>query len=262
MRPDYLNPFFASLVSIKGVGAKVLKVFARLLRGDPQADVRRIDLLLHMPVSYVDRSLKEDIADIPDGTIVSLRVFVDRHIPSSPRYKRVPYRIETHLEDGESVLLTYFFVRGNYLSKQIPEDSVRYVSGRLERYQGKAQIAHPDYVVSEAEFDGLPMVEPIYPLTAGLSNKQLHKVILACLEDLVPLRNGWILPCCGVRDGCLLLIPFLCCTSLKTWPILKIVLRVGGGWPMMNALQANWLWLWCGAMSRRAKGLLARLKAV
>ena len=186
MRPNHLNSYFASLVTIKGVGPKMAQSFARLLRGDPLAEARRIDLLLHMPVSLIDRSLQSSVATAPEGAIVTVCVTIDKHLPPPRGNKRVPYRVLAHDETDE-LTLTYFHAKGGYLERQMPVGEMRYVSGRLERFNGAPQITHPDHVVSEEDFAAMPLIEPVYPMTAGVSGKVVQKTIRAALEELEPL---------------------------------------------------------------------------
>ncbi|WP_319531880.1 ATP-dependent DNA helicase RecG [uncultured Cohaesibacter sp.] len=183
MRPNHLNSYFASLTSLKGVGPKMAQAFAKLLRGDVLLEPRRIDLLLHMPVSVIDRSLQSSLATTPEGAIVTVKVTIDKHLPPPRGNNRVPYRILAH-DDTDELTLTYFHVKGGYLERQMPVGEVRFVSGRLERFQGAPQITHPDYVVTEDDFATLPLIEPVYPLTAGVSGKLLHKTMLACFDGL------------------------------------------------------------------------------
>ncbi|WP_316862405.1 ATP-dependent DNA helicase RecG [uncultured Cohaesibacter sp.] len=188
MRPNRLNVYFSSLTSLKGVGPKLGQAFARLLRGDVLLEARRIDLLLHLPVAVIDRSLQPSLVDAPEGVIVTVRLTIDKHLPPPRNKKQLPYRILAHDETDE-LTLTYFHAKGGYLERQLPVGSVRYVSGRLERYHGTAQITHPDYMVDEDDFASLPLIEPVYPLTAGLSGKVLLKTVHACLDDLVELPD-------------------------------------------------------------------------
>ena len=183
MRPNHLNSYFASLSSLKGVGPKMAQAFAKLLRGDVLLEPRRIDLLLHMPVSVIDRSLQSSLATTPEGAIVTVKVTIDKHLPPPRGNNRVPYRILAH-DDTDELILTYFHVKGGYLERQMPVGEERFVSGRLERFQGAPQITHPDYVVTEDDFATLPLIEPVYPLTAGVSGKLLHKTMLACFDGL------------------------------------------------------------------------------
>ena len=49
------------------------------------------------------------------------------------------------------------------------------------------QMVHPDRVVAEADLAKLPLVEPVYPLTEGLSLNQVRKAADAALERLPDL---------------------------------------------------------------------------
>lgn len=189
MRPNHLNPYFASLQSIKGVGPKMAQTFARLLRGDVLLDARHIDLLMHMPHSLIDRSLQVDLASAPEGAIVTVKVTIDKHLPPPRGNRRVPYRVLAH-DESDSLTLTYFHAKGGYLENQMPVGELRYVSGRMERFNGEPQITHPDHVVSEADFAVMPLLEPVYPLSAGLSGKVVGKTVRACLEDM-PVLPEW-----------------------------------------------------------------------
>ncbi|PLW77746.1 ATP-dependent DNA helicase RecG [Cohaesibacter celericrescens] len=200
MRPNHLNSYFSSLLSLKGVGPKLAQAFARLLRGDVLLEARRIDLLLHMPVSIIDRSLQSSLASAPEGAIVTVCVTIDKHLPPPRGNHRVPYRILAH-DESDELTLTFFHAKGGYLAAQMPIGEVRYVSGRMERFQGAPQITHPDYMVDEDDFATMPLIEPVYPLTAGLSGKVLQKNLQACFDGLDVLpewqdralldREGW-----------------------------------------------------------------------
>ena len=74
-----------------------------------------------------------------------------------------------------TLTLTYFHAKRDYLEKLFPVGELRYVSGTTALYDGMLQMVHPDRVVSEAELDKLPMVEPVYPLTEGLTLNPVRK---------------------------------------------------------------------------------------
>ncbi len=61
--------------------------------------------------------------------------------------------------------LTWFHAHADYLKRLLPEGETRFISGRIEWFNGMPQIVHPDHVVSAEDFAKLPMVEPVYPLT-------------------------------------------------------------------------------------------------
>jgi len=72
----------------------------------------------------------------------------------------------------------------------MPEGSTRVISGKVEFYQGQPQMTHPDHIVAPEELASLPLLEPIYPLTAGVTLKPLQKAIRAAL-DRVPELPEW-----------------------------------------------------------------------
>jgi ATP-dependent DNA helicase RecG len=187
MRPTLLNPLFASLSTLPGIGPKVEKLFFRLLGREDSARV--IDLLFHMPSGVIDRRNRPKLRDVVPGTVVTIAVTVDRHRSSPPRRPRSPYLIYASDETSD-IVLTYFNARRDYLEKLLPIGERRYVSGTVELYDGMLQMVHPDRVVDEAGFAGLPLVDPVYPLTEGLGPNQVRKAVEAALTR-VPTLPEW-----------------------------------------------------------------------
>src|SRR5690242_15253267 len=187
MRPLGLNPLFASLRSLTGVGPKIEKLYARLL--DREAP-RVVDFLLHMPSGIIDRRARPKLRDVQSGQVVTVSVTVDKHRPSPPHRSRAPYRIYAHDDTGD-LTLTYFNARRDYLEKLLPVGETRYVSGKVEFYDGTLQMVHPDRVVDEAGFATLPLIDPIYPLREGLHPNQLRKAIAAALERVPKQLPEW-----------------------------------------------------------------------
>lgn len=183
MRPPALNPLFAPITSLSGVGSKLARLYSRLL--DHQAP-RIVDLLFHLPTGVIDRRARPKLRDVHPGEIVTVSVVVGKHRPSPPHRSRAPYRIYTHDETGD-LTLTYFSARRDYLEKLLPEGSQRYVSGRADLYDGMLQMVHPDRVVDEAGFSTLPLVEPVYPLTEGLPLGNIRRAMDSALERLPEL---------------------------------------------------------------------------
>jgi len=180
MRPLALNPLFASLRSLTGVGPKLEKLYARLLdREGP----RVVDLLFHMPSGVIDRRARPKLRDVQPGQVVTVTVTVDKHRPSPPHRSRAPYRIYAHDETGD-ITLTFFNARRDYLEKLLPVGEARYVSGTAEFYDGMLQMVHPDRVVDEAGFAALPLVEPVYPLTEGLALGNVRRAMDGALTRL------------------------------------------------------------------------------
>src|SRR6201988_3435168 len=190
MRPTLLNPLFAPVTSLPGVGPKQDKLLRYLLSRDETP--RLVDLLLHLPSQVIDRRARPKIRDASPGTMVTLEVTVDRHRPPPPRNRRAPYLVYASDETGD-VVLTYFRAQPGYVEKLLPVGAKRYVSGTLQMYDGIPQIVHPDRVVDEKAFAALSGIDPVYPLTEGLALGALKRAIGQALAKLPELPE-WITP--------------------------------------------------------------------
>jgi ATP-dependent DNA helicase RecG len=173
MRPESLTPLFAQVTSLPGIGPRLGKLVEKLT--GPLV----VDLLWHLPFALVDRRNAPEIAQAKAGEIATIAVTVDQHVV--PRNPRQPYRVWCSDETGR-LCLTYFNGREDYLKKLLPPGEVRVVSGRVEIYQGEVQMTHPDHVVPLAEREKILRVEPVYGLTAGLTQRPLQKAIAAAIE--------------------------------------------------------------------------------
>jgi ATP-dependent DNA helicase RecG len=190
MRPTLLNPLFAPVTSLAGVGPRQDRLFRYLLGRDETP--RLVDLLLHLPASVIDRRARPKIRDAVPGTVVTLEVTVDRHRPTPARNARAPHLVYASDDTGD-VVLTYFRAQPGYVEKLLPVGAKRYVSGTAQIYDGTLQITHPDRVVDEAGFAKLSGIDPVYPLTEGLALGSLRRAIAQALRKL-PALPEWISP--------------------------------------------------------------------
>jgi ATP-dependent DNA helicase RecG len=193
MRPVILNPLFAALTSLSGVGPKLELLYARLLEREAP---RVVDLLFHLPSGAIDRRARPKLNEVQPGQIVTVAVTVDEHRPPPRNRSRAPYRVVTSDDTNQTLTLTYFSAREEYLRKLLPEGETRYVSGTAEIYDNMLQMVHPDRVVDEKGFANLPLVEPVYPLTEGLAAGNVRRAMdgaLAKLPDLPEWQDeAWI----------------------------------------------------------------------
>ncbi len=189
MRPAILDPLFASISSLSGVGPKVSELLVKLLDRETIDDCRVVDLIFHAPHSIIDRREQPGIARAPQGTIVTITGRVDRHQPPPNARSNVPYRVYLHDETGE-LALVFFRGKAQWLEKQLPVDETVTVSGKVDWFNGRPSMVHPDYIMRESEAENLPLVEPVYPLTAGLTPKFLRKTIEAALPR-IPQLPEW-----------------------------------------------------------------------
>src|SRR6266481_4142796 len=190
MRPALLNPLFAPVTSLGGVGPKQDRLL-RYLLGRSETP-RLVDLLLHLPTTVIDRRARPKIRDAAQGTVVTLEVTVDRHRPPPPRNARAPYLVYASDDTGD-VVLTYFRSPPGYVEKLLPVGAKRYVSGTAQMYDGTLQITHPDRVVDEEGFAKLSGIDPGYPLTEGLALGSLRRAMAQALQKLPELPE-WISP--------------------------------------------------------------------
>ncbi|MDX0426366.1 ATP-dependent DNA helicase RecG [Sinorhizobium medicae] len=195
MRPALLDPLFSPLDTLPGIGPKTGELYARLLGRETIEDCRVVDLLFHAPHSLIDRRRQPGIAYAPAGSIVTITGRVDRHQPAPSGRSNVPYRVFLHDDTGE-LALTFFRVKGNWLEKALPVDETVIVSGKVDWFNGRASMVHPDYMVRAAESQNMTLVEPVYGLTAGLTSRPLRKSIEAAVAR-VPDLPEWL-------DGALL----------------------------------------------------------
>ena len=181
MRPEILFPLFAPVTALPGVGPRIGALIERL------AGPGVVDLLWHLPSGLIDRRFSPKIADAPTGAIVTMTLCIDAHKP--PRIKRLPYKVTCHDDSGEMDLV-FFHARPDYLLKTLPEGEIRVVSGRIERWQDRLQITHPDHIATPDEIAALQTIEPVYPLTAGLTPRPLGRAVKGALER-APALDEW-----------------------------------------------------------------------
>ncbi|MCQ8185339.1 ATP-dependent DNA helicase RecG [Parvularcula maris] len=186
MRPSILNPLFADLTALPGVGSKTAELFEKI--AGPQV----VDLLFRLPTGVIDRSFRPKIAETEDGMYAALTIKVDAHEPPPSDRPRSPYKVLCSDETG-FVRLVFFRPRADWLHKQLPEGDTRIVSGKIEQYGSQRQIVHPDTIFDPEEGGDLPSAEPIYPMTAGLQAKTLLKANREALQRL-PALPEWLRP--------------------------------------------------------------------
>jgi len=190
-RPEILFPLFADIETLEGVGPKVARSLAALDISRPR------DLLFTLPHSGVDRRRRDTVqgADFPQ--VVTVEVTVGRH--RAPQRRGGPYRV--HVEDaGTGFQLVFFHARDDYLRRILPTGARRVVSGKVELFDGMAQMVHPDHVVAPEEAAAIPDFEPVYPLTAGVTQKTMARAAQAAVARAPDLPE-WIDPAQKAQAG-------------------------------------------------------------
>ncbi len=190
-RPEVLFPLFAGLTKLDGIGPKSAQVLEAAGVANPR------DVLMTLPVSGVDRSRRASIREIVAPAIATVSVLVGDHHPPSTRGR--PYRV--FVEDAQtSFQLVFFHARGDYLQRLLPTGQRRIVSGKVEVFDGIAQIVHPDHVLAPDEAAEIPAFEPVYPLHAGITQKAMWKATRSAIA-LTPKLAEWIDPALKAREG-------------------------------------------------------------
>ncbi len=176
MDHDPLTPLFSPLTTLRGVGPTVAGLLAKAAGGE-----RVIDLLFHLPESYVDRSQRPTIALARPGQIATLAVEVMRIEP--PANERQPWRVVVTDGTGSADLVFFRFNR----ERQMLVGAKLLVSGKVEMFGGRRTISHPEHVVPASRPDLLPSIEPVWPLTGGLWPRQIASAMAQALDQLPSL---------------------------------------------------------------------------
>jgi ATP-dependent DNA helicase RecG len=190
MRPAELNPLFAPAAVLTGVGPRMMQLLKKALSLPPGVtEPRVIDLIWHTPTGVIDRRACPRVAEAVPGTIATLEVRVLKHRAPPRGNSKAPYKVACE-DDSGRIDLVFFHAERSFVERQLPEGEVRFISGRIERYGEMLQMTHPDYIVAPAARDTLPLLEPVHPLTAGLSGKVLLKALRQAIER-VPALAEW-----------------------------------------------------------------------
>ncbi len=186
MRPIILQPLFADIEMLPGIGAKLSAIITTVVRPkSAQRDKAIIaDLILTLPNRLVDRRYVCKINQLPVQGTVTVEVTVDEH--RAAKRKGMPYRVLVSDETG-TMELSYFKTYGDSLLRLLPVGQQRLISGDIDWFNATPQMPHPDYVIPVEAADQLPLLEPIYPLTSGLSPKAMRKAITLAIQKLPPL---------------------------------------------------------------------------
>ncbi|GAA0728757.1 ATP-dependent DNA helicase RecG [Sphingomonas japonica] len=191
MRPDLLNPLFAEVTALKGVGAALAKPLEKL------GLARVIDVAFHLPSGWIDR-LPRDELDIADaGRVIAITL-----TPTDYRISRGRGPTRVHAVDarGNSVSIVFFGGNAGWAKKLLPLGEARRVSGKLETYGDELQIVHPDQVLPLEEAGEVAAREAVYPLSEGMTSKRLAQLAAQAIERAPDLPE-WIEPSVRAKHG-------------------------------------------------------------
>lgn len=191
MRPDILNPLFAEVEALKGVGPTLAKPLKKLRLE------RIVDMLFHLPTGTIERKPVNTVEAEDSGRIVTVRL-----VPVSYRASggRGPFRVGATDQAGNVVSLVYFGGNPGWAKKLLPIGEPRIVSGKLELYGQELQMVHPDHVLPVAEAADLPARESVYPLSEGLTTRRLGQLAEQAIARAPDLPE-WIEPSLRAARG-------------------------------------------------------------
>ena len=180
MRPEILFPLFADVTTLKGVGPRsaplVQKVAGPLVR----------DVLFLSPSGVIQRR-RTTATEAVDGEIGVFEVTIDRLTP--PHKHGAPIKVRA-IDDTGFIHLIWFAGSPRHIEGLAPRGSRRLVTGKVERFNSEVQIAHPDYILPVEKADEIPLSEPVYPATQGLTSRQIRKLAQGALA-LAPELPEW-----------------------------------------------------------------------
>ncbi len=188
MRPSILDPLFAPASALPGIGPKNARLFDRLLERAEGARV--VDVLFHLPQATVDRRARPRIRDAVPGSIVTIEAKVTEHRGPPNSRSRAPFKVLVEDDTGD-VELVFFLANHEWVRSRLPVGATRWISGKLELWDGRRQMVHPDRVMTAEELERLPAVEPVYGLTEGLYQRAVARAAEAALKRL-PKLPEWI----------------------------------------------------------------------
>ena len=180
-RPEELYPLFRDVDSLKGIGKATKVALDRM-------GIRLVrDLIFQFPKDIINRNRVASINDIDPPAFATLCVEVGSHF--RPAVTGPPYKIEVH-DEQTSFMLVFFRSRYDQLEQQFPTGSSWVVSGKLELFDENPQMVHPDYIVTPQREREIPLKEPVYALTEGISNKAMRRFMALALQT-VPELAEW-----------------------------------------------------------------------
>jgi len=147
-------------------------------------------VLYLLPHSVIDRRLRPSLEGLDFPNVATVEVEVLRHMPNQARGK--PYKVQVQDAFG-AFQLVFFNPRGEWIRGQLPAGERRIVSGKVEIFDSIAQMVHPDHMLRVGAADELPAFEPVYPLSAGVTQRIMWKATRAALERAPDLAE-WIDP--------------------------------------------------------------------
>ena len=190
MRPELLNPLFAEVAALKGVGPGLARPLDRL------GLTRLRDLIYHLPDRFVARRA---VADLDEASIGEQVVVALTPLEYRASVGRGPLRVLAADAAGNVCALTFFGRNGGWAKKQLPLGETRWIAGRLDQYGQQLQMVHPDHIAEDSAALAGQLNEAVYPLAQGLTQGRIAALV-AQAEAAMPALPEWIEPALLARE--------------------------------------------------------------
>lgn len=172
---------FTPLTRLPFVGPQRQKYLMRLV------GQRLVDLVWHLPKDMLLRRQVQHIRQGKSGETVTVLATVERHSPA----KRRGQRYTVCCFDGRDYFNLVYFNASRYLEKMLPMDAQRVISGKLDSHLGNLEMVHPDYVGPPHLLSRWVGYQPLYPLTAGITQNMMRQMMIEALDQL-PVVEDWL----------------------------------------------------------------------
>ncbi|RPD37314.1 ATP-dependent DNA helicase RecG [Candidatus Liberibacter solanacearum] len=189
MRPSLLNPLFAPLSTLRGVGEKNVLLFSKIIDFGNANESRFIDLLFYYPSSFIDRRYHPKISEISEERVVTITGYI-ASLPSVRSPKKIPYQILLNDGTGEISLL-FFHKKTEWLKNIFFKGRKITVTGQIKKFKNRLTMIHPHYFFYDSQDVIFPLIEPIYSLPTGLSADFFKKIVDEALSRL-PTLPEWL----------------------------------------------------------------------
>ena len=162
------------LRELKGVGEKTEKLFQKI--GITTTD----DLLHYYPRNYDSYEAPEEIGSLKENSVVSVRGTVTAGVYVN-RIRNLQV-ISITVADTTGKLPVVWF-HAPYFKNTLKKGSCFIFRGKISRKKGHLEMEHPEIFTPAAYEEILHSMQPIYGLTAGLTNKLIIKLMHQILDE-------------------------------------------------------------------------------
>jgi ATP-dependent DNA helicase RecG len=176
LNPDPLAPIRAPLATLPGIGPRFAALLARAAGGETI-----LDLLFHLPESFIDRSRRVLLRAAKPGEIATFALDVISH--ESPARQGQPFRVTVRDASGFGEIILFHAARLG----QFPLGGTVIVSGPEDVCNGRVTLPHPDHALPVSREAELPAIEPVWGLTAGLFPRIVARAMNGALDRLPEL---------------------------------------------------------------------------